>query len=343
MNKIWPLFDKKFVLDLFRRQVLPLYPGFKEITGVHIVPYKKMIWTTTYHVVVGFETRFIKDDGSAKTILIICSAHSEEPRANVFHVLNYLWANNFNNQRFGVPRPLFYSEEFRGVFYRGLRGENILSYIKNKNFALAEEKIILAAEIFARLHCLPVNPGPDFNADSARIETVIPGVPLILSEISARYGGVYDNDLKKVYDYFIAQENKFLAGRNDLCLIHGDAHLENIVDTGAGRVGMIDFSDLCRGDFARDLGTFLQQLEYKVLTKAGDEVMAEKLKAVFLKSYLAARKMVLSAEIEERIRFYYNWTAIRTAIYLLLKAETEPKRAIMLLEQVKSNIGIRNL
>ena len=65
MNKILDLFSQEYVLALFKKELLPLYKEYEDISEVVIKPYKKMIWTTTYHVVISFETTFVKKIGRA--------------------------------------------------------------------------------------------------------------------------------------------------------------------------------------------------------------------------------------------------------------------------------------
>lgn len=340
MNKIVQLFDEEYVLAMFRRKLLPLYPAFSKIEKIKIIPYKKLIWVTTYHVVVGYDIYLSGANQEDTKILVVCSAHSDEPRENVFDAMRYLWDHNLNQGDIDIPHPLFYSEYFRGAFYRGLHGENLLHYIKNKDYEEVKRLLRLAARLFAKLHQLPAGTAANFNPMNSRIKTVIPGVDNILKEMSLRYEGKFDESLKRMYDYFISQEEKFLARELNLSLIHGDAHTENLIKTGEDRIGLIDFTDFCLGDFARDLGTFLQQLEYKVIVKIGDKQIATELKDIFLSAYLEATGLKMNADLEKRIELYYNWTAIRTSAFLFLKHESDPHRAELLFNQVKVNLNI---
>jgi len=340
MNKILSLFDENYVRELFTEKVLPLYPNFSGIEKIEIKPYKKMVWNTTYHVVISYYVYFTRPDRNSKKIFIVCSAHSEEPRDNVFRALEFLWKHNFNQEYIHIPRPLFYSEYFRGIFYRGIKGETLLHYIKNAQHQEVEKLLPLAAEAFVRLHQLPAGTATNFNPINSRIRTVIPGVNNILREMSLRYQGKFDRDLIKIYDYLIAQEDYFFKKHLSLNLIHGDAHTENIIKIGEGRIGLIDFTDFCLGDFARDLGTFLQQLEYKVIIKLNDKELAEKFKKIFLDSYLEIAGIKHSAQLEKRIRLYYNWTAIRTVVFLFLKHDSDPQRGEALLNKVKKDLNI---
>lgn len=339
MNKILRLLDEKFVLELFRKEVLPQYPYFKDISRVEIKPYKELIWETTYHVVFGFKVYFIKADGGELKIPIVCSAHSDEPRENVYLALKYLWGLGLGKEEIDLPRPLFYSEEFNGTFYRGLSGQNLLYYIKNKKAAEIEKIVIAAAALFVRLHSLPAKTETNFNPINSRIKTVVPGIDNILEEMTLRYHGKYTADLQKIYDYFVEKEEKFFSSGQSLSLIHGDAHPENIIKTGVNRIGLIDFTDFCLGDFARDLGSFMQQLEYKIIRKTDDIASAEKMKKLFLDNYLKFSGLTLSSELQERINLYYNWTAIRTSTYWFLKFGHNEERAEILLNQVKKNLG----
>lgn len=340
MNKILQLMDPEFMRELFSREVLPHYPAFKSISRIEVKPYKDLVWDTTYHVVVGFTTYFLKASGEEDKIPIICSAHSNEPRQNVYEALKYLWATGFPNDFIDIPDPLFYSDYFRGTFYRGLKGEDLLYYIKKKDWATVKKVVISAGKLFARLHSLPTLATANFNPLNARIKTVIPGMPKIFQEMGARYDHKYDDILKRIYDYLVKEEENFFTLGGQTVLIHGDAHPENILRTAEDRIGLIDFTDVCLGDAARDLGSFCQQLEYKIVTKAGEKDYAPIMKKLFMDNYLEAANLKLTPDWERRIDLYYNWTAIRSAIFWFLKFGHNEERARVLLEQAKSNLKL---
>lgn len=340
MNKILHLLDEEFALDYLKRKALPLYPQFSDIVRVKIRPYKKMIWETTYHVVIGFDVHFKDSEGEIWRLPLVCSAHSNEPRENVYKALHYLWFKKFNDPEIALPRPLFFSAGFNGSFYEAIAGENLLYYIKQNNIPEVEKIIKSSARLFARLHATPVEPEANFNPLNAHIKTVIPGVDNIFKEMEERYPGRYSDDLRRFYDYFISQEEIYFATKPDLKLIHGDAHPENIIKTGEDSIGIIDFTDFCLGDFARDLGTFTQQLEYKITTKLGDYDLAERMKKLFLETYLTAAGLDKDQNLENRMKLYYNWTAIRTATYLFLKFDPHQEQGDALFQKVKQNLSL---
>ncbi len=214
-----------------------------------------------------------------------------------------------------------------------------MHYIKEKDLANVEKIIIEAAELFAKLHALLAGAEANFNPINSRIRTVIPGTEMIFSEMTSRYGDKYCPDLRKIYDHFIRQEEKFFNSGAELKLIHGDAHPENIIKTAEDRIGIIDFTDLCLSDPARDLGAFLQQIEYKIVMKIGNHEFADKMKKVFLNNYLIFSGLTLDADFQARIDLYYNWTAIRTSTYWFLKFGHNEERAEALLNTVKKNLN----
>jgi len=341
MNKIYHLFDEKYVKELFERRVLPLYPNFKSIKKIKIDAPKKYIWETTYHVVIRFKTVFINRDGKEKILPIYCSAHSDEPRKNVYSSLKFLWEHGFSRGYLTIPHPLFYSNYFQGTFYRGVAGNNLYYYIREHNFDVIEEIIPKAAAWFAKLHNMPAVDARNFNKENSRIATTIPGIEHILGRIEEKYPK-YLLFFKKAYGLVDASERNFLNSISRRWLTHGDAHPENIIKMGRKKIAVIDFTDLCLSDFARDLGAFLQQTEFMIKRKIGDENYAEKLKKIFLDNYFVNSKINLDKGLEDRINNYYYWTAMRTAIYFLLKDNEEPKRAEPLIEMLREKMGIRD-
>ena len=336
MNKILQLFDKTYAMNLLREKVLPLYPDFLDIKKVNIHPYKKLIWESTYHVVVEFRTTFLTKDRKTKKIPIVCSAHSSEPRQNVYDAMKFLWEHSFGHGYLTIPHPLFYSDYFRGTFYRGVEGDNLYHYIKEKKFSDIEAITGKAALWFSKLHDLRTAGIRNFNEDNSRIATVYPGNPHILERVRKdfpEYRDVYE----RVYGIFDDHEKEFFRLSDRRWLIHGDAHPENVIKMGRKKTAVIDFTDLCLGDFARDLGSFTQQLEFMGNRKINDPDYADKIKNIFLDQYFKhSPRRKLNDALRARIDLYYHWTAMRTATFFLIKNDAEPERAATIIEKVKN-------
>jgi len=339
MNIILKLLDPIYVKNFFTKELLPRVPEMVEIKNVSVEPIKKNIWRTTYHVVFRFITTFINEAGQEEIWPIYCTAHSSEPRESVHEALNFLWQANFSQGGLTVPRPLFYSPEFRAAFYRGMEGKLLYHSIKEKNFSEIEAGITKSAAWFAKLHSLPTKNVKNFNPQNSRIATAVPGREQILKKTGALYPE-YLKIYERLYHLFTLREDSFLDSSERLWLTHGDAHPENVVLTADHKLAMIDFTDLCLSDFARDLGTFLQQLDYMAKHKTNDLVYTEKIKKLFLNSYLEFAKIKMDESLEARINNYYFWTALRTASFFLFKHDAQPESARPLLEMICNKLNI---
>ncbi|MBI2459112.1 MAG: phosphotransferase [Parcubacteria group bacterium] len=341
MNKILHLLDQTYVLDLFNKEILPQYPEFSGIKQIKTSFIKKHIWTSTYHVVIEYQTAFIDAEKKLKTLPIYCTAHSDEPRLNSFEALTFLWQNGFNRGNLTIPRPLFYSPYFNAFFYQGISGENLYQYIRRKDLEIVEAVVVKAAAWFAKLHNLSATAAKakNFNPLNSLIETIVPGMARALAKVKSlepRYFAA----CRRAYETINQAEKNFLASTAKRWLIHGDAHPENIIIINQNKIGVIDFTDICLADFARDLGAFLQQLEFMTLRKIDDQPRVEKIKQLFLNSYLKNAKITLADNLKNRINNYYNWTALRTAIFFLLKDGSEPERAHGLLIKISQNLKL---
>jgi len=334
MNKVNQLLDKNYITQLLREKVLPHYPDFIDIRKVRIHAHKEHIWEETYHVVFEYTTTFITRDGKLKKLPIFCSAHSNEPRRNVHDALVFLWGHGFDRGYLSVPHPLFYSEYFQATFYRGVSGKHLYHYIRNQDYGVIESMIPKAAKWFAKLHDLPTTEARNFNPENSRIESVIPGIAHILLRILDNYPE-YLPFFTKVFGILNEREKHIMGLLDRQWLVHGDAHPENIIRMSPRKLAVIDYTDICFSDYTRDLGTFLQQLEYMCERKGLDSDYIDSLKQMFLDAYFRnSRKRELTKAVQKRINNYYYWTAMRTATHLLLKDEAEPERAYRILKKV---------
>lgn len=338
MNKILKLLDEGFVREYFEKKVLPLYPDFKAIKKIKIIAHKRHIWESSYHVVIEYRSVFVDERGVKRQLPIFCSAHSEEPRKNVYYSLKFLWDNGFSSGFLSIPHPLFYDDYFQGTFYRGVAGRNLYQYIREKDFSEIESIVPLAARWFAKLHS--VKNAKNFNDINSKIRTVYPGRKHILWRIEKDYPQ-YLPVYKEAYRIFIeAEEEGFFQINPERWLVHGDAHPENIIRMSRKKIGVIDFTDLCLSDFCRDLGTFLQQMEFMIMRKIKDQAYADRIKKIFLENYFARARRTLDEDTKKRIDNYYHWTAMRTATHFLLKDEPEPDRSGPLIDAVAQKYNI---
>ncbi|MFH1661588.1 MAG: phosphotransferase [Candidatus Falkowbacteria bacterium] len=339
MNIAKNLFNQEYVVKLFNKKVLPLYHDFKSIKKIKITPHKKYIWEETYHVVVEFKTTFNTVDNKIKKLPIFCSAHSDEPRKNVYSALKFLWSYSFGKGNLTIPHPLFYSNYFRGTFYRGVEGKNLYQFIRERKYKEIENIVAKTALWFVKLHNLPTEKAKNFNKQNSRVSTVIPGANSVIQKIKEDYPRYYPV-YKKIYEIINKEEKLFLNSTKKRWVIHGDAHPENVIKMSEQKIALIDFTDICLADFARDIGSFLQQLEFMMQRKIGEKKYIEKIKNIFLENYLYSAKIKLDDSLKKRIAIYYNWTALRTSTFFLIKSEPEPERAHGLLVKIAEDMKL---
>jgi len=279
-NKILRLFDPVFTKKFFTERILPIYPDFDAVKKVEIRPIKKFVWRTTYHVVIEYDAIFKTKGNGSKILPIFCTAHSNEQRKNVYDVLRYLWDNGFSHGYLTIPHPLIYSNYYKAVFYRGVRGSHLLHFIKLHDLATVEKVVMETAAWLAKLHALPTRNMKNFNQKSNRIETAIPGRKKITEEIGHRHSG-FLGVVNAVYNALDEKEKNFLSSTGKRWLVHGDAHPENVIIVGRKKIAMIDFTDFCLSDFARDLGSFMQQLDYMCSKNIPGENFTQRIKKIF--------------------------------------------------------------
>lgn len=335
------LLDEQFIKDYFRKRVLPSYPEAVKIHSIIIRPIKKDIWEHSYRVVIEYAITFTLKNGGKHTALIFCSAHTHEQRKNVYDALNFLWNKGFARGHLTIPRPLFYSQRFKGVFYRGLKGKNLYQYMRENKFTEALHITLLAARWFAKLHRVATTDAHNFNKKNSRIETIVPGARHWLESIRTRHSE-YFLATKKIYEHLNKKEKDFLRSTPQRWLIHGDAHPENVIQISAHKIGVIDFTDMCLADRARDVGSFMQQIHYMLVrhVPAKQQHIIRELQDAFLNEYLRAAGLEMTPALQKRIINYYRWTALRTAIFFLTKEHPEPSRAGEILTELEQEMAL---
>ncbi|MDP3995049.1 MAG: phosphotransferase, partial [bacterium] len=282
-------------------------------------PLKRNIGKNFYHVVIRYDAPGLGD------MPVFCSAHSDENRKNAYNALSFITQHGFKKHNVFVPEPLFFDDELKAFFYRGVDGENLLSYIKKTDVSLAPY-LDQTAKWIAQLHSIGAGEGQNFNPINSRINTIYPGPEKFLPKIKEKFPKYY-GQVKTQFDELAAWEEESLASLPKLHLIHGDLHPENvIINKTDNKVSLIDFTDICTSDWARDVGSFLQQLAFMSGGHRNQEEI-DALKNKFTACYFAHRDMAQDANADERIQKYETWTALRSAIYFLTKSPAEAKEA----------------
>jgi len=309
------LLSKKFISGYFSKKIPSKYQNIDWQT-VKITPIKKTIGAF-YHLVIRYDIEGLPQP-------IFCSAHSKEDRKNAFTALKFI-SNQTKNKEIC---PIFYSKNFKAFFYLGVDGKNLQHYIKNEPEKI-EDYIKLSAAWLSNLHQTKTDPKKNnYNPLSSRIETVVPG-PKVYVESIQKKAPEHLSEIKKIFNQINEFDKKNLE-KNAHYLIHGDFHPENVIikKNDSSKIVIIDYTDICISDFARDLGSFLHQLKYMI--QRFNPQIADKIPVYeksFLESYFKNSATNLNSEIEQRISIYAAWTALRNAIFFLIKGFIETDEA----------------
>jgi len=341
LKRVEHFFDTEYITNLFKRKLPEFYPDFPQVKDFIIYHHKKNIGEKSYHLVLEYRLTLMSFEGQTREVSVFCAAHSSEPREHFFFALKFLWQHGFRDSELTIPRPLFFSTYLNGVFYEGAEGNNLHHYIFQQNKTEIEKIIRQTAKWFAKLHTLAMSP-KEISFPSGFMAEVVPGLAKVYSEINRKHPH-YLPLYHRLYDELLKREQSFRDNPKDLCLIHGDAHPDNIIKTSQDRIAVIDLNDLSWGDPARDLGCFLEQLEYMTGREGLEIEYTEFLKQLFLDEYFSVAKIKLNDELKARIDNYYNWTALRTATFFILKEKPEPARAHGLLVNICRNLKIETI
>ena len=332
-NRADRLFDEKFMTAFFRKRLLRLYPDFKSIKKISIRPVKKHIWSTAYHVVIEYRVTLAGPSKKREVLPIYCTAHSEEPRKKVYDVMKALWNNYFSSGYRTCTHPLFYSKYYNAVFYRGVEGHTLFHYIKHRDYPQIIDTVSKTGGWLAKLHKLPASAFGEKLIKKSLIKDVVPGKKKIL-RIIANNRPQYCPIITDLYQRLEKKEAQIIRGLDRLYVVHGDAQPENVIRMGRKKIAMIDFTDLALNDFAKDLGSFLHQLDYMLGRKTGDWDFTRDVKSAFLQSYYGNSNIKRTQDCDQRTDFYYTFYAFRNAIYFLSKHEPDLNRTNELLRMV---------
>lgn len=335
MNIILDLFDEKKVKALLEQNWLAKNSNIASIRSIKITPHKQYVWPESHHVVAEFYVTYFDTCGQKKRSLIFCLSHWKEDRKAVFEILQFLLGYQNKLGGYTTPTPLFYLEKYKALFYDGFFGKTIQDLIAQKLNQHIEKALPQVAKWLARLHAIKIPRNINFHKHHNTIATSIPGIEKIMRNIQDRRGEQFYN-YDYLYQSFLELEKKYRPNFTP-CFVHGDAHPGNFIARAKNKIAVIDFTDFCVADGARDVGTFLEQLEFMMFGNNSQKIV-ESYKNIFLNSYAQNAKIKIDQTFMERIELYRNWTALRTATFFLLKHDADIKSANAIIEKIIQKI-----
>jgi len=295
------------------------------LSSLAITPIKRDVGNGAYHVVIRFDAPSLKDKP------LFCSAHSEEDRKNAFWALAFIRARAARDSGAYIPEPLFYDSELQAFFYRGIDGKTLLQLVDEQCSDL-DEHVAHIAEWIARLHEIDTTGAENFNPKNSRIKTTIPGPDYFLKKIENKFSE-FKSPISSCFNELVARETESIKTLDRQYIIHGDFHPENTIIGDGGVVSIIDFTDICLADWARDVGSFIQQLGFMSIGRQDSEKTTISQQR-FLDAYLHSRSLKPTAAMLARIHTYAAWAALRSAVFFLTKGYPEPENAQAVLRDV---------
>jgi len=335
MFNIEDILDSGKVELLLNERLANVQPPMSDVV-VHSAKVIKHNFHQDYYNLVAAYQLSCLENGSKKDLTIYCSAHSNESRQQTMANLQLLWQKHIPNDQFQANRPLFYEPGCRALFYVGLPGRNLFQCFENGHQEEINGYLQLTAQWLARLHRLTLGLADWPGGQQQRISDVVPGRVRALEKVQENCPQYY-NRFVKLYNLLEQREASHWPSRENLTMIHGDLHPENVIINDQG-AAIIDWADASLGDPTRDLGSFIQQLVFMGQRHINDYNYWQQAQTLFLETYRQAAAVNPPADWQRRIDTYYYFTAFRTAIYFVTKSGPEPERAEGLLDEVEANL-----
>lgn len=336
-KKMEHLLNDKFIRNFFDGNLKLFFEGAKQIKSIDKTIYKDIRGNYDYTLIIEFNLEIIFNDKKILKKSVFCKAHSNEKKNKSIYYMDILYKNGFNEGLYQVPRSLIYLPEFCAGFYEGTQGHNLLYYLKHHDYDKIKTGVVDAARWLAKLH----NISPEkFNSSKPGftwIKDNYPPAKRVLKEMNENYSGLYKT-FSPLYEKILKFEDKFLKNlkKEDTAkIIYADYHPENIIVPNYSHQGItvIDFTDLSLGDQFRDVGTFMEQVEF-MSRKYMPSSKSKYWPNIFLTAYLKASDIEPNTDDLRRINLYRAWSCLRNIVYFYYKED--PDRVIWgLIEDAK--------
>ncbi|MFH1030833.1 MAG: aminoglycoside phosphotransferase family protein [bacterium] len=324
--KMDQLLDDKFMKNFLEGNLKTFFEGAMAIKDIRKIVYKEVRGNFDYTLVIEFEMEILFDDRKTKTKSIFCKAHSDERKNKSTLYMELLYKNGFNKGLYHVPRPLTYIPEFRAGFYEGVRGHNLLYFLSQKDHEKIKTIVKDAANWIKKLHDFELKKLDHLKITASKIEDNRPPIKQVFAKMKQKFPQLYENFFP-LYVETRKYEAKFLKELNrqeKTKLIYADYHPENVIVPSHSQKGIcvIDFTDLALGDPYRDVGTFMEQVEF-MARKFMPRDEAKYWKKFFLDEYIRINNLKMTTRDYQRINLYCLWTCLRNIIYFFYKKDPD--------------------
>lgn len=313
--------DYGFVDGVMRDAALRHFPELARVTSVRHIRHKRRVGKHNSTFIYTYVIRGEGSDGSPVQKQLVYSSHSDGSRLHAYHVLTALIASGFNGEGdfHRVMVPLEYLPEIQTLIYEAIPGKTLFEHMKMCRSPLELSDVVsVTADWIRKFHQFKLSDAtlakiPLFDAFNLNWKT---------DELLPMVEDADQHQAEKLRAFFetYPRDEKRLYGEQAPQLVYGDLHPENVLTTTLHPEGltMIDFTDVARGDQMRDIGTFMQQLNF-MGTQFYPEQPVNQLRMLFLERYFQQPVAALPITIIQRINLYQAWNSLRGFVYFFLQ------------------------
>lgn len=317
--------DYDFVEALMKSIAQKHFPDFASIEKVHHVRHKRRVGKHNSTFIYSYYISGSKKDGSAIEKHLIYSSHSDASRLAAFNNMNLLNASGFNDDRtYMAVVPLEYVPDVHALIYEATDGKTLYQHMSQHTARELDPLLHLVAAWIRKFHTFKLKPDvlsqiplasssiANWNADELQAE--VEKASTSQGEKLRYFNETYFSLEKKLHDHLEPR------------LIYGDLHPENVItETLAPKsLTLIDFTDVSRGDPMRDIGTFIQQLQF-MGAQFYAQADTEHLKQFFIEQYFGKPLAEIDQELLDRINLYQAWSSLRGFVYFFYQPDYREK------------------
>lgn len=332
------LLDNGFIKKFLEGNLETFFEGAKKIKKIKKITHKEILGKDDFSLIIEFILRILLNNGKIVTKSVFCKAHSEESKNKAIYYMEILYKNGFNEGIYQVPRSLTYVPDLRAGFYEGVKGKNLLFYLEQRDEGKIKEVVKDAAHWISKLHGFNIRHFETLQLPVLKIKNNKPPIRILLNQMRGTYNALF-KEFYPLYKEAEKYENNFLGKlkkQEKTKVIYSDYHPENIIVPQYSKQGItvVDFTDLALGDPYRDVGTFLEQVEF-MARKFMPKENGRQLQKIFLREYSLINVLKYKKQDWQRINLYCLWACLRNIIYFFYKKD--PDQVIWpLLEDAKN-------
>lgn len=314
--------DYAFIGALLCSHAERYFPGHTAFKVIDYEKHKRRVSKHSSSFIYTYTLGALNQDKKRVKKYLVYSAHSDGSRIAAFTILTALIRAGFNTDEYRVMVPLEYIADLKALIYEQVPGNTLLHYIQKRRST--KDLLPLIKRTARWLHKFHYFMLPDEGRAKVPVFH-LSNMNWTVEELQ-RYVDAADahqgEKLKNLFTTLDIVEKKLRTSFKP-GLTYGDLHPENIITDNLLSTGltMIDFTDVAMGDSLRDIGSFIQQLEFMARSSMS-MIKIRNLRRSFIETYFGQPMDDLPQHIYNRINLYQAWNAFRGFVYFFFNEKT---------------------